>query len=106
MPKRANLEKMELFALGKSQGKTSAALAKELEISEQTASNWLKDPMVQQLITDAQVERWQEAQNMLLNVQKMAVQTLVVLLKSDDERIRLSAAKEILDQARAFPNYL
>ena len=29
MPKRANLEKMELFALGKSQGKTSAALAKE-----------------------------------------------------------------------------
>jgi len=106
MPKRANLEKMELFALGKSQGKTSAALAKELEISEQTASNWLKDPMVQQLITDAQVERWQEAQNMLLNVQKMAVQTLVVLLKSDDERIRLSAPKEILDQASAFPNYL
>ena len=37
---------------------------------------------------------------------KMAVQTLVVLLKSDDERIRLSAAKEILDQASAFPNYL
>ena len=104
MPKRANLEKMELFALGKSQGKTSAALAKELEISEQTAGNWLKDPMVQQLITDAQVERWQEAQNMLLNVQKMAVQTLVVLLKSDDERIRLGAAKEILDQASAFPN--
>lgn len=106
MVKAANLEKMELFALGKSQGKTSAALARELEISEQTASTWLRDPRVQKLITDAQIERWQEAQNMLLSVQKMAVQTLVVLLKSDDERIRLSAAKEILTQASAFPNYL
>ena len=106
MPKSVNLEKMELFALGKSQGKSSAALAKELEISEQTASNWLKDPRVQKLITDAQVERWQEAQNMLLNVQKLAVQTLVILLKSDDERIRLSAAKEILTQAASFPSYL
>jgi transposase-like protein len=106
MVKAANLEKMELFALGKSQGKSSAALAQELEISPQTASNWLKDPRVQKLITDAQVERWQEAQNMLLNVQKLAVQTLVVLMKSDDERIRLSAAKEILTQAASFPSYL
>ena len=106
MAKSANLEKMELFALGKSQGKSSVALAEELGISPQTATNWLKDPRVQKLITDAQVERWQESQAMLLSVQKMAVQTLVVLLKSDDERIRLNAAKEILDQVSGFSSYL
>jgi transposase-like protein len=106
MPKAANLEKMQLFALGKSQGKSSAALAKELEISEQTASTWLRDPRVQKLITDVQVEHWQEAQSMLLSVQKKAVQTLAKLLNSDDERIRLSAAKEILTQVSGFSSYL
>jgi len=106
MAKSANLEKMQLFALGKSQGKSSAALAKELEITEQTASTWLRDPRVQKIITDAQIERWQEAQNMLLRVQKLAVETLVMLLKSPDENIRLKAAKEILTQASGFSSYL
>ena len=105
MPKSANLEKMELFALGKSQGRTSAALAEELDITPQTASKWMKDERVQELITSAQIERWQEAQNMLLSVQKLAVQTLVMLMKSDDEKVRLSAAKEILTQASSFPSY-
>ena len=103
---RANLEKQRLFAEGKARGKTSSQVAREVGISEVTASAWLKLPEVQGMIRELQVQAWQESQNILLASQSVAIQTLIVLLRSEDESVKLKAAKELLDQCKSFPNYL
>jgi transposase-like protein len=103
---RANLEKQRLFAEGKARGKTSSQVAREIGISEVTASAWLKLPEVREMIQELQVEAWQESQSQLLQIQGEAVSTLVNLLKSQDETMRFKAAKELLDQCSSFKHYL
>lgn len=105
MANRPNLAARELFAMGRAIGKTQAELSRELNISEGTLVKWAKEPYVREKIRELQLERWKEVQGVLLNAQRDALQTLINLLGSRDENVRLKAAKEILAQCQTFPDY-
>lgn len=92
--------------MGKAMGKTSRQVASEIGIAEPTASTWLKEPEVQAMIREFQVDNWTAVQNSLLLVQGKALKTIVALLDSSDDRIRLQAAKELLTMASSFPEYM
>ena len=52
------------------------------------------------------LEQWESSQDLLLEAQQKAVRTMVGLLDSDDEAVRLRAAKELLSQCSSFKNFV
>lgn len=52
------------------------------------------------------VEQWEISQDLLLEAQQKAVRTMTDLLDSDDEAVRLRAAKELLSQCSSFKNFV
>ncbi len=99
-------EKKELFAQGKAVGHSNKYLAQSLEICEKTCSAWNNDPAVQARITELLTDSWLSSQAILLSFQKEAVKTIVCLLDSKNEAIRLKAASVLLTLCSSFPDYL
>lgn len=52
------------------------------------------------------LEQWEISQDLLLEAQQKAVRTMTDLLDSDDEAVRLRAAKELLSQCSSFKNFV
>ena len=98
--------KKEIFCQGKALGKSHKDLSRELDITEKTASSWGKDPKIQARIKELLEENWIESQSILLTFQKEAARTLVCLMTSKNEAIKLRAASTLLSLCASFPEYL
>ena len=98
--------KKEIFCQGKALGKSHKDLAEQLDITEKTASSWGKDPKIQARIKQLLEENWIESPSILLTFQKDAVKTLVCLMASKNEAIRLKASSCLLGLCASFPQYL
>ena len=99
-------EKKELFCQGKAIGHSNKYLSETLGICEKTASAWNNDPTVQARIKELLTDSWLSSQGILLTFQKEAVKTIVCLLDSKNEAIRLKAAATLLSACSSFPEYL
>ena len=98
--------KKEIFCQGKALGKSHKDLAEQLDITEKTASSWGKDPKIQARIKELLEENWIESQSILLTFQKEAARTLVCLMTSKNEAIKLRAASCLLNLCSNFPDYI
>jgi transposase len=79
-------------------GVSPAGAAKLAGVSEATAYRRLATPAFRQRVEDARAELWKRAMSVL---SKSAVEGAIVLrrlLRSDDAKIRLAAAKIVLEQ--------
>ena len=96
----------ELFAIGKSAGRSNKDLSRELNVTEKTCSAWGKDPIVQAKIQEYLLQHFLESQSVLLSFQAEAAKTLIRLLASQNESIKLRAASVLLNLCSSFPEFL
>ena len=96
----------ELFAIGKSAGRSNKDLSRELNVTEKTCSAWGKDPIVQAKIQEYLLQHFLESQSVLLSFQAEAAKTLIRLLTSQNESIKLKSAAILLNLCASFPEYL
>ena len=96
----------ELFAIGKSAGRSNKDLSRELNVTEKTCSAWGKDPIVQAKIQEYLLQHFLESQSLLLSFQGEAVKVLIRLLTSKNESIKLKSAAILLNLCASFPEYL
>ena len=96
----------ELFAIGKSAGRSNKDLSRELNVTEKTCSAWGKDPIVQAKIQEYLLQHFLESQSVLLSFQAEAAKTLIRLLTSKNESIKLKSAAILLNLCASFPEYL
>jgi hypothetical protein len=89
--------KQERLALYLASGKGIKAAAEEVKISERSAHRWLHHPGYRYLISELRGRMLDEAVGQLAKSTNQAVETLVTLLESDRENIRLRAALGIVD---------
>ena len=99
-------EKKELFAQGKALGRSNKDLSRELNVTEKTCSAWGKDPIVQAKIQEYLLQHFLESQSVLLSFQAEAAKTLIRLLASQNESIKLKSAAILLNLCASFPEYL
>jgi hypothetical protein len=94
----ATSEKNELaFAIRLAKGSSIAEAAKEVRVAESTGYRWAKKPVVRQAVEDFRRSVLQTACNKMISITCKAVETLGQLLDSDNEQIRLSTARAVLD---------
>jgi hypothetical protein len=89
--------KQERLATLLASGKGVKAAARELEIGERTAHTWLDNSSFRAFISDLRSRMLDAAVGRLVQSTNEAVNTLVGLLDSDREAIRLRAALGIVD---------
>ncbi len=89
-------EQVECLDLMVNSKLTQKAIAKKIQVSEQTICNWKKDP-------EFIAEHNKLLRASLRSVATKAARTLVDLLKAESEQVRLNAAKDILDRAGFKP---
>lgn len=89
-------EQVECLDLMVNSKLTQKAIAKKIQVSEQTICNWKKDP-------EFVAEHNKLLRASLRSVATKAARTLVDLLKAESEQVRLNAAKDILDRAGFKP---
>lgn len=73
-------------------------LARLLDISTTTINNWLNIKEVQTLITEYQAQEHENTKKKLNSLTDSAVNTMMDLLSSPVEAVRLQASKDILDR--------
>lgn len=73
-------------------------LARLLDISTTTINNWLNIKEVQTLITEYQAQEHENTKKKLNSLTDSAVNTMMDLLGSPVEAVRLQASKDILDR--------
>ena len=89
-------EQVECLELMVNTKLTQKAIAKKIQMSEQTICNWKKDP-------EFIAEHNKLLRATLRSVATKAARTLVDLLEAESEQVRLNAAKDILDRAGLKP---
>jgi hypothetical protein len=89
--------KQERLALLLASGKGIKAAASEIEVGERTAHTWLDDICFRNLISDLRSRLLDAAVGRLVESTNDAVSTLVDLLSSERETVRLRAALGIVD---------
>lgn len=80
-------------------------VAAELEVAPETVSNWLRQPWFQANVTEITSEKFGgDITNMLKSAATTAVLVQMDLMENSiDERVKFSAAKDILDRYRGKP---
>ena len=86
-------ELVRLLALGTSQVKAAG----ELDISTRTIRRRLDNPDFRRRVADARRELHAESWSMLLGLREKAARVLEDSLESDEERLRLTAAKYVFE---------
>jgi transposase-like protein len=86
-------------ALALATGKTVREAARKAGIGETTLYKWLRKPAFKARVTELRERMVAEAVGKLSRGMAGAAATLERLLKSKDERVKLAAAKAILDSA-------
>jgi hypothetical protein len=90
----------EAAALAIACGKNVKAAAEATGVGERTLHRWLrKDPLFQQRVDELREELFDKAAGRLSDMSVDAAETLGELLKSSDEKIRLQAARLIIENA-------
>jgi phage terminase small subunit len=90
-PKQARLVEALL------EGKSLVESARYAGCNEKTARIWLKIPVVDEAYQEAQRRLFDESISILRQTNQKAITTLIVLLESDTDSVRLRAAQCILD---------
>ena len=86
-----------VFAIEIARGTSIARAAKLVRVSEATGYRWARKPEVRKAVEDVRSTVLQAASHQLTNIVGKAVSALEQLLKSDSEKIRLSAARTVID---------
>ena len=73
--------------------------AKDAGISNKQAWEWLKNPEFKQAVAQGKEAVFEEALQQLKTAASTAVTTLLELMQSQDERVKLSAAEKVLGYA-------
>ena len=73
--------------------------ATDAGVSKKQAWEWLKNPKFKQAISQGKEEVFSEALQQLKSAAGTAVTTLLELMQSQDERVKLSAAEKVLGYA-------
>lgn len=76
--------------------KTQAEIAKEIKVSEQTICNWKKD---EEFIAEYN----NRIKSCISSLAPKALKTMKTLLSSDTDKVRFSAAKDLLDRSGFKP---
>lgn len=85
-------------------GKTKKEAAELVEVTPQTISKWMQIKGFEELMNNLRVVTLYEAQDQLRSLAKNATNVLADLLsKSKNERVRLDAAKYLLDTIKISP---
>ena len=91
-------EKNEMaFAVQIAQGESIAKAAKTVGVSESTGYRWNRKSEVSKAVADIRSTVLQTASYRMITITGRAIDTLEELLGSQTEKIRLSAARTILD---------
>jgi hypothetical protein len=85
-------------------GETKKEAAKAAKVSPQTVSGWMQSPDFIALISTIKTDILREAQDKLRGLATKAVTTIASLMEeSEAEKVRLDAAKYILNTIRISP---
>jgi len=96
--KKVPSERNEMaFAVEIARGTSIVKAATKVGISETTGYRWARKPEVVKSIAEVRSTVLQTASQRMMNIAGKAVETLETLLGSDDDKIRLSAAKAVID---------
>ena len=96
--KKLPTEKNEMaFAVELARGSSVATAAKVVGISETTGYRWARKPEVGKAVAEIRSTVLQEASHRMMNLAGKAVETLEQLLESRCEKVRLSAARTVID---------
>jgi transposase len=91
-------EKNEMaFAVELARGSSVATAAKKVCISETTGYRWARKPEVGKAVAEIRSTVLQDASHRMMNLAGKAVETLGQLLESKCEKVRLSAARTVID---------
>jgi phage terminase small subunit len=91
-------EKCEMaFAVEIARGTSIALAAKKIGVAETTGYRWAKKPEVQKSVDEIRTTVLHAATGRIVNITGKAVDTLGNLLDSENEKIKLYAAKAIID---------
>jgi transposase-like protein len=97
--KSGNGGKREAAALLLAVGRSVRAAASEAGAAERTLRNWMVEDGFQARVQTLRSEVFGRAVGTLCGVSVRAARTLAKLLKSQDEKVQLAAAKAILEAA-------
>jgi hypothetical protein len=95
--KSGNGGKREAAALLLAVGRSVRAAASEAGAAERTLRNWMAEDAFQTRVQTLRSEVFGRAVGALCGVSVRAARTLAKLLKSQDEKVQLAAAKAILE---------
>lgn len=85
------------FAVELARGSSVSKAAKKVNISETTGYRWARKPEVGKAVADIRSSVLLEASQHLTNLTRKAVDTLAELLNSESEKVRLTAARTVID---------
>lgn len=96
MPSKRPEGKVDRLALAVARGSSLAAAARHLDVPESTARRWAAEPTFKPTVDGFRRQMISRAVGHLTRAANSAVMVLVKLLKSDDEDVRLKAARAVL----------
>ena len=96
---KKSASKREQVALHLASGATVRATAAKCGVSERTVHGWLKEPDFAGLVDDLRRQMLERGMAVLMANTTRASRTLAKLLEHKNARIRLSAAKALLEQS-------
>lgn len=89
--------KQEIAALRVASGEKLKDIAKDLDISAATMSNWQKDPHFVAAVNANRKELLKYSSDRLASLAAIAMDSLEDLVKSDDHKVRFQAIKLIME---------
>src|SRR5262245_16826033 len=96
---RKSEAKREAVALALAGGQTAKAAAAACDVAERTVGNWLAEAEFARRVDELRAAMVERAMGRMTNAMTKAASTLRKLLEHTDGRIRLGAAKAILEGA-------
>jgi hypothetical protein len=96
---RKSLAKREAVALALASGQTIKAAAAAAQVGEKTARNWMGEPEFAARVGELRAAMLEQAMSRLTRTTTRAAGVLRELLDSADEKVRLRAAQQVLEQA-------
>src|SRR5262245_50000279 len=89
----------EALALALAAGGTVRAGAAKAKVSERTARNWLAEDAFRARVEELRAAMLERTMSTTIKASTRAAATLAKLLESKDDRVKLGAAKALLEQA-------
>jgi hypothetical protein len=92
-----NATKREEIALLLASGRTAKQVSAKVSVTERTIQRWLaKDPLFAARVNELRAAMFKQSGGVLAESTKRAARRLTQLVKSEDERVAMSAARSVL----------